>query len=107
MDTTTDDSKSSYKYSSTPMDVDEIHGHPHGHHHGNAHTVSDNEDDNNTNNTNNTNSNSMDGHQSLEMLRGEDLPERISAANQLESIAKSLGDERTRNVSLVESMSLE
>ena len=100
MDTTTDDSKSSYKYSSTPMDVDENNGHPHGHHHGhphgNAHTVSDNEDDNNTN------SNSMDGHQSLEMLRGEDLPERISAANQLESIAKSLGDERTRNVSQVE-----
>lgn len=34
----------------------------------------------------------------IEMLRGEDLSARITAANQLDSVAAALGEERTRDV---------
>ena len=44
-----------------------------------------------------------DARQAIDMLRGEDLSERIAAANKLESIAKTLGEERTREVSRIRS----
>ena len=34
----------------------------------------------------------------IEMLRGDDSSARVTAANQLESIAAALGEERTREV---------
>ena len=34
----------------------------------------------------------------IEMLRGEDLSARVTAANQLDSVAAALGEERTRDV---------
>jgi len=37
--------------------------------------------------------------QAIDNLKGEDLPERIAAANRLDDIAKTLGEERTREVS--------
>lgn len=40
-----------------------------------------------------------EAHQAINMLKGDDTSERIAAANKLESIAKTLGEERTRNVS--------
>lgn len=40
-----------------------------------------------------------DAKQAIEMLRGDDVSERVSAANRLEAIATALGEERTREVS--------
>lgn len=36
----------------------------------------------------------------IDNLKGEDLSERIAAANKLDEIAKALGEERTREVSV-------
>lgn len=40
-----------------------------------------------------------EARQAIDKLRGEDLSERIAAANKLDGIAKVLGEERTREVS--------
>jgi serine/threonine-protein phosphatase 2A regulatory subunit A len=37
-----------------------------------------------------------EARQAIEMLRGDDVSERIAAANKIEIVAKTLGDERTR-----------
>jgi hypothetical protein len=39
-----------------------------------------------------------EARQAIEMLRGDDVSERIAAANKIDSVAKILGDERTREV---------
>lgn len=39
-----------------------------------------------------------EARQAIEMLRGDDVSERIAAANKIDSVAKTLGDERTREV---------
>lgn len=38
--------------------------------------------------------------QAIEKLRGEDVSARVEAAYKLESVAKTLGEERTRDVSV-------
>ena len=40
-----------------------------------------------------------EARQNIDMLRGDDLPARVAAANRLDAIAKTLGEERTREVS--------
>ena len=40
-----------------------------------------------------------DARQVIEMLRGDDVSERVSAATRLEAVAAALGEERTREVS--------
>jgi hypothetical protein len=40
-----------------------------------------------------------EARQNIDMLRGEDLSARIAAANRLDAVAKTLGVERTREVS--------
>jgi len=40
-----------------------------------------------------------DARQAIEMLRGDDVAERVAAATRLESVANALGEERTREVS--------
>jgi hypothetical protein len=40
-----------------------------------------------------------EARQAIEKLRGEDLSARVEAANKLETVAKTLGEERTRDVS--------
>ncbi len=37
-----------------------------------------------------------EARQAIDMLRGDDVTERIAAANKLDSVAKTLGEERTR-----------
>jgi len=37
--------------------------------------------------------------QAIDNLKGEDLSERVAAANRLDGIAKTLGEQRTREVS--------
>lgn len=39
-----------------------------------------------------------EARQAIEMLRGDDVSERIAAANKIDSVAKILGDQRTREV---------
>ena len=39
-----------------------------------------------------------DARQAIEMLRGDDVSERVSAANRLDSVAAALGEIRTREV---------
>lgn len=41
-----------------------------------------------------------EARQAIEMLRGEDVSNRVAAASRLESVALVLGEERTRNVRL-------
>jgi len=41
-----------------------------------------------------------EARQAIDMLRGEDVSQRVAAASRLESVAAVLGEERTRNVSL-------
>jgi len=40
-----------------------------------------------------------EARQAIEMLRGDDVAERVSAASRLEAVAAALGEERTREVS--------
>ena len=40
-----------------------------------------------------------EARQAIEKLRGEDLSARVEAAYKLETVAKTLGEERTRDVS--------
>ena len=40
-----------------------------------------------------------EARQAIEMLRGDDVSQRVAAANRLESVASVLGQERTRDVS--------
>ncbi len=42
-----------------------------------------------------------EARQAIEKLRGEDLSARIEAASKLDAVAKTLGEERTRDVSFV------
>jgi len=42
-----------------------------------------------------------EARQAIDMLRGEDVSGRVAAANRLEAVAAALGEERTREVSLV------
>ena len=39
-----------------------------------------------------------DARQAIEMLRGDDVAERVAAATRLEGVATALGEERTREV---------
>lgn len=39
-----------------------------------------------------------EARQAIEMLRGEDVSARVAAANRLEAVAKTLGEDRTRQV---------
>ena len=39
-----------------------------------------------------------EARQALEMLRGDDVAERVSAASRLDAVAAALGEERTREV---------
>ena len=39
-----------------------------------------------------------DARQAIEMLRGDDVAERVAAATRLEAVAIALGEERTREV---------
>jgi hypothetical protein len=39
-----------------------------------------------------------EARQAIEMLRGDDVSARVAAASRLESVAKTLGEERTREV---------
>ena len=39
-----------------------------------------------------------EARQAIEMLRGDDVSERVAAANRLEAVAAALGEERTREV---------
>lgn len=41
-----------------------------------------------------------EARKAIEMLRGDDVANRVSAANRLDAVASALGDERTRDVSL-------
>ena len=41
-----------------------------------------------------------EARQAIDMLRGEDVSSRVAAASRLEAVAKILGEERTRDVSL-------
>lgn len=43
-----------------------------------------------------------EARQAIEMLRGDDVSQRVAAASRLESVATVLGEERTRDVSGVE-----
>ncbi len=40
-----------------------------------------------------------EARQAIEMLRGDDVSQRVAAASRLESVASVLGEERTRDVS--------
>lgn len=40
-----------------------------------------------------------EARQAIEMLRGDDVSQRVAAASRLESVATVLGEERTRDVS--------
>lgn len=40
-----------------------------------------------------------EARQAIDMLRGDDVSQRVAAASRLESVATVLGEERTRNVS--------
>ena len=51
-----------------------------------------------TNNAEMAISDEEEAQQAIEMLRGDEVAERIAAANKLERVAKTLGDERTREV---------
>ena len=41
-----------------------------------------------------------DARQAIDMLRGDDVSDRVAAANRLEAVAAALGQERTREVGL-------
>jgi len=41
-----------------------------------------------------------EARQAIDMLRGNDVSQRVAAAHRLDSVAVALGEERTRNVSL-------
>ena len=40
-----------------------------------------------------------EARQAIEKLRGEDLPSKVEAAHKLDTVARTLGEERTRDVS--------
>ena len=40
-----------------------------------------------------------EARQAIDMLRGDDVSARVAAANRLDAVAKTLGEERTREVS--------
>lgn len=42
-----------------------------------------------------------EARQAIDMLRGDDVSARVAAANRLEAVAAALGEERTREVSVV------
>lgn len=42
-----------------------------------------------------------EARQAIDMLRGDDVSGRVAAANRLEAVAAALGEERTRDVSLI------
>jgi hypothetical protein len=41
-----------------------------------------------------------DARQAIDMLRGDDVSDRVAAANRLEAVAAALGQERTRDVGI-------
>lgn len=43
-----------------------------------------------------------EARQAIEMLRGDDVSQRVAAASRLESVASVLGEERTRDVSALD-----
>lgn len=54
-----------------------------------------------TGNNNNNITQEEEARQAIDLLRGEDLSGRVSAAHRLDAIAKVLGPERTREVSSI------